>query len=266
MSVYTLLEIVQDVHNDLNLDQVNTIGDTPDSLRVAQMAKTTFFEFISRRDDWPNLRELGVLNNSNDLTQKTALVLPDNVSRIEWIRYNTKRETNPRNTYNYVNYLYPDQFMQLVTDLDTTRPFVETSTTPNGAEFYIRNDKFPEYWTSFDDKIIYFDSYDSEVEDTLIGNKTQVLMYRIPSWSTEDDFVPDLTAEMFPGYLAELKSVASLKINEIQDVKSEQQAIRQQRRLSNQAWRAKGGIRKPNYGRVPSYTHTSYCFSRYRDQ
>lgn len=265
MSVYTLLEIVQDVHNDLNLDPINAIGDTPDSIRVAQIAKTTFYEFIARRD-WPHLRELGRLNNSVDLTQKTALILPENVSRIEWIRYNTRRDTNPRDTYNYINYLYPDQFLQRVTDLDTTRPNVETVTTTSGASFFIRNDKWPEYWTSFDDNTIYFDSYDSEVEDTLIGNKTQVLMYRTPIWSSDPNSKPDLTVEAFPGYLAEVKSVASLKINEIQDGKSEQQAVRQQRRLSNQEWRAAGGIRKPGYGRVPSYTYSQYNFRKYRDQ
>ncbi len=264
MSVYTLLEIVQDVHNDLNLDPVNTIGDTPDSLRVAQIAKTTFFEFLSRRD-WPHLRELGQLNNASDLSQKTALVLPEKISRIEWIRYNTRREDNPRNTFNYIQYLEPDEFMDLATDLDTTRPNIEPVTTPNGATFYIRNDKFPEYWTSFDDKILYFDSFDSAIETTLIGNKTQVLMYRTPSWYSSDNSIPDIPVEAFPGYLAEVKSVASIKINEIQDGKSEQQSVRQQRRLSNQAWRAHGGIRKPDYGRRPARTHSSYCFRRDRD-
>lgn len=265
MSVYTLLEIVQDVHNDLNLDLVNAIGDTPDSVRVAQIAKTTYFEFIARRD-WPHLCELGTLDNSVDLTQKTALVIPENISKIEWIRYNTRRDDNPRNTYNYITYLEPDYFLEMVTDLDTTRPNVEALVTPNGAEFYIRNDKFPEYWTSFDDNVIYFDSYDSEVEDTLLGNKTQVRMYRTPVWSSDDNAKPDLPVEAFPGYLAEVKSVASLKINEIQDAKAEQQSTRQQRRLSNQAWRAHGGIRKPDYGRRPSRTHSTYCFRRYRDQ
>lgn len=265
MSKYTLLEIVQDVHNDLNLDLVNTIGDTPDSLRVAQIAKTTYYEFIARRD-WPHLRSLSRLNNSVNLSQPNALILPENVSRIEWIRYNRRHQTNPRNIYEYIHYLYPDQFMQVCTDLDINRPNVQEVETADGALFYIRNDKFPEYWTSFDDNIVYFDSYDSEVEDTLTGSNSQVLMYRTPSWSSQDDFVPDLPVEAFPGYIAEVKSVASLKINEIQDVKSEQQAARQQRRLSNQAWRAEGGIRKPNFGRIPTVAQSRYCFHRGRWQ
>ncbi len=261
MSVYTLLEIVQDVHNDLNLDLVNTIGDTPDSQRVAQIAKTTYFEFISRRD-WPHLRKLSRLESLVDLTQRTGLGIPQLTNKVEWIKYNVRKVDDVKDNYQPITFLYPDEFLDLANNHDTSQPYVDQIETPSGAVFSIRTDKAPQYWTSFDDDVIYFNSYDSEVESTIQGHKTQVLLYTTPQWVSEDSAVPNIPVEAFPGYLAEVKSVASLKINEIQDAKSEQQATRQQRRLSNQSWRAFGGIRKPNYGRPGKGSRHSNHFPR----
>jgi hypothetical protein len=261
MSVYTLLEIVQDVHNDLNLDLVNTIGDTPDSQRVAQIAKTVYFEFIARRD-WPHLRKLGRLSSLVDLDQRTGLLIPQNTKRIEWIKYNVRKDSDVKDNYQTITFLYPDDFLDLANTHDTSKTYVEQVETPTGASFSIRNDQAPQYWTSFDDNIVYFNSYDSAVENTVQGNKTQVLLYTSPQWVAEDTAVPNLPVEAFPGYLAEVKSTASLKINEIQDAKSEQQATRQQRRLSNESWRAYGGIRKPDYGRRTKGSRHSNHFPR----
>lgn len=248
MMKYTLLEIVQDVHNDLNLDLVNTIGDTPDSLRVAQIAKTVYFEFINRRD-WPHLSVLGRLDSLVDLTQKTGLSLPEAVSRLEWINYNKRKTTDTKDKYEKIDYLSPEEFLHRANNRDSNATNTEYVTTPSGVSFLIRNDIPPQYYTSFDDNIIYFDAFDSSVETTIQGIKTQAKLYKEASWITADDAVPFLPTEAFPGYIAEVKSVASIKIKELQDSKAEQQSVRQQRRLSNQAWRSNSGIVNPNYGR-----------------
>lgn len=261
MSAYTLLEIVQDVHNDLNLDVCNTIGDTPDSLRVAQIAKTVFFEVIAQRD-WPHLRMLRRLDSLADLTQKTGLAIPERVSRIDWIKYNCRKVGDTKDNFLEIKYLYPDEFIARSNNLDSSNAAVEEVTTPDGAVFLVRNDKAPQYWTSFDDNIVYFDSLDSDIDDTIQGSKTQVYVVRTPSWSGTDEAVPDLPVEAFPGYIAEVKSTASLALNEIQSVKAEQQSMRQRRRLSNQSWRAHGGIRRPNYGRITGAGRQSKHFPR----
>jgi hypothetical protein len=261
MSAYTLLEIVQDIHNDLNLDEVNTIGDTPDSLRVAQIAKTVFFELITQRD-WPHLMVFRRLDGLGDEDQKTGLSIPENVSKIQWLKYNCRKESDTRDKFQDICYLYPDEFIAHANNLDSSQSNVETVTTPDGAVFYIRNDKTPQYWTSFDDNIIYFDSIDLEVDDTIQGSKTQAYVVRSPNWSPEDNYVPDLPVEAFPGYIAEIKSTASLAINEMENAKAEQQAARQRRRLSNQSWRAHDAFRTPNYGRVTGAGRQHRLFPR----
>jgi hypothetical protein len=255
MSVYTLLEIVQDVHNDLNLDITNSIGDTTESTRVAQIAKTVYFEFINRRD-WPHLQKIGKLSSAASMTQKTSLLFPSNLSKIVWITYNRRKDTETRFKPEPLTYLYPDDFIQLANGLNSDAANVEEMEVGEDVRLLVRNDKAPEYWTSFDDEVIVLDSYDSAVESTVQGDNTQMLYYKIPTWTHEDDSVPDLPVEAFPGYLAEVKSVASFRINEIPDSKAEQQAVRQQRRLSNQSWRAHGGIRMPDYGRKTKGTYS----------
>lgn len=257
MSAYTLLEIVQDIHNDLNLDLVNSIGATTESERVAMMAKSVYFEFMARRD-WPHLRSIGELLNASSLTEKTTLLLPENMNRLEWLTYNQIREPDLRDRRHSLHYRYPDEFIHHQNNLISDRDNIEEMISRGGARFLIRNDRQPHYWTSFDDGVIVLDAYDSAIESTVQGNKTQALMFKTPEWVMSDEFVPDIPVDAFPGYLAELKSTAALRINETTDSKAEQQAVRQQRRLSNQAWRTHGGIRKPNYGRVGrgSYSYT----------
>lgn len=256
MSKMTLLEVVQDVCSDLNLDLVDAIDETVDSSRVASIARSVYFEMMARRD-WPHLMELTELDNGSDVNARTRLLIPENVSRIEWITYNCLRDGETRDRRRALCYQYPDEFIARANNLNRDNPNVIENVSSNGAKFLIRTDKQPQYWTSFTQDSVVLDSFDQTVEATSQGNKTQVLLYRTPVWSHDDLYVPDMPVEAFPGYLAEVKSVAALRINEVADQKAEQQAVRQQRRLSNQSWRAHGGIRKPNYGRIPRGSYTS---------
>lgn len=250
MSKYTLLEIVQDVHNDLNFDLVNSISDTTESVRVALIAKSTYFEFINRRD-WPHLRKLGQLLSAVNPLQPTQLLLPENTSRVQWITYNRRKATDTRDKYEEMIYQLPEDFLINANGIGSDQPNAILCTTEQGAKYYIRKDRMPNYWTSFDDQTIVMDAYDTTVESSLQGIHTQLNYYRNPQWSADDLFVPDLPEEAFPGYLAEVKSVASQKIKEVSDSKAEQQAVRQQRRLSNQSWKTHDGFQTPNYGRCP---------------
>lgn len=263
MSKYTLLEIVQDVHNDLNFDLVNSIGDTTESVRVALIAKSTFFEFINRRD-WPHLRKLGKLQSAVNPLEPTQLLLPENLSKIICIHYNKRKSTDNRDKYESVYYQDPAIFLLDSNGIASNQPNSVLCTTDEGAEYFIRKDRMPTHWTSFDDKTIVFDSYDTNAESSIQGLNTQVSYFRNPTWTHDDLFVPDLPEKAFPGYLAEVKSVASQKIKEVNDSKAEQQATRQQRRLSNQSWETHDGFKTPNYGRCPQGGSSSVARATFR--
>lgn len=248
MSKLTILDMVQDILNDMDADEVNSISDTAEALQVAQILKTTFFEMISRKD-WQHLRKFKALDAVADSARPTHLKLPVNVSRLDAFNYDVQKVTDTRNKYQEMIYQYPDEFVRQANELNSSDASVTTVTTFDGISLNVRNDRSPQYYTSFDDEYLVLDSHDSAVDSTLQSSKSQVLVYETPTWTATDGFTPDLPTEAFPALLAEAKSVASVKLNQEADQKAEQQSQRQQRMLAQRAWRTEGGIRYPNYGR-----------------
>lgn len=244
----TLLEIVQDILNDLDSDEVNSIDDTIESQQVANIVKQCYFELIANRN-WPHLRKLITLNSSVDPNKPTHLQIPENMKELVFFNYDVRKEGDTRTKFQEVKYKYPDEFLRYVSSRNGDNDNVEEIVDWSGSRFYIYNDKAPLYWTSFDDRWIVCDAYDNQVDSTLQAHKTQVLAYLDPSWSHLDDAVPDLPSEAFPLLIEEAKSTASLVIKQVASQKAEQKATRQNRWLSRKAWRTHGGVRYQNYGR-----------------
>ena len=132
---------------------------------------------------------------------------------------------------------------------DNTATNVDVVLDDSGVELLIVNDKNPEYFTSFNDKDVVFDSYDSDINETLVASKTQAVGYVIPTFELTDTHVPDLPDEAFAFLVEECKSKASLKLRQVADEKSEQEAGRQGRWLSRKSWSVAEKDSFPNYGR-----------------
>jgi hypothetical protein len=249
----TLLEMVQDILNDTDSDEVNSVNDTTESIQVAQVIKTTFYEMISRRN-WPHLRKFFTVENSTDTDRPTHVLIPEAVQEVlqDTLHYDKQKVGDTKTRYETVKWLAPDDFLRMTNTRDSSATRVTEVTDFDGAKFLILNDVAPEYYTSFDDDYIVFDAYDSVVESTIQSSKTQVMGFLIPSWTLDDAFKPDFPAEAFPTFLAEAKSTASLIIKQQADVKAEVKAQRGDRRLSRKAWRTHEGVLRPNYGRRSS--------------
>lgn len=257
----TLLEIVQDILNDLNSDSVNSINDTEESLQAAQIVKTTYLEMMADRD-WPHLRSLIQLNAVSDTARPTYLQLPVNVRRLDIIKYNKRKSTDTKDKFEDVKYQEPDSFLRLVNSRDESQATIVEATDSSGVKIKVYNDRAPQYWTSFDDEYIVMDAYDSAVDSTLQASKTQCVAYVDPSWSNLDTAIPDLPSEAFPSLLAEAKSTAFVMLKEVANEKAEQKSRRQRQWLSRNSWRAKGGIRTPDYGRKARFSYRSSLFNK----
>lgn len=245
---WTLLELVTDILSDMDGDNVNSILDTFESEQVAQIVKSSFFAMISTRD-WPHLKQLIQLTPSQDPALPTHMYVPDDVTRMVSINYNAAKPNDSRKYYRPVTWREPDDFLRLTNVQNTDSQEVDVVIDPSGIELIIRNNRNPTFYTSFDDKTLVFNSYDKEVEDTLQNDKTQARAYVMPGWQMEDSFIPDLPSEAFIALLEEAKSRAMIKLKQQEDPKAEQEAQRQQRWLSRNAWKVKGGIKTPDYGR-----------------
>lgn len=224
---YTLIEMTQRILESMDSDEINSISDTTESLAVANIIKECYFEIISEIE--PKESEgLFHLDPSGDNTKPIQMFLPSHVSRIEWLKYNvgpTLTDTN----YRDICYLDVDQFVQFSNGLDSGSDWVDSQEiTISGQVFRIkfRNDQFPSYYTSIDDNVILFDSYDSSVESTLTASRTYGYGGLVPQFSMTDTFIPKLDARQFQLLLNAAKAQAFIELKQIENAKAERKERR----------------------------------------
>lgn len=248
MAKLSVIEMVRDILNDTDSDNVNSINDTIESLQVAQIVKTCYFEMIANRN-WPHLRKTITLDDVLSISTPTHLKLPVGIKEMLSFYYDKQKVGDTKSRYSELKYLEPDEFLRKTNNRNSLESNITQITDLGGIKLLIRNDKQPEYYTSFDDEYLVCDSYDINLENTLHASNTQCLVYQDPVWSMDDSFVPDLPSEAFPALLEESKSTAFIVLKQQANEKAEQKSKRQQRWLSRKAWRVSGGVKYPDYGR-----------------
>ena len=244
----TLLEIVQDILSEISSDEVNSIGDTEDSELVAKFVRSTYKALITR-NDWPHTRRALVLIPRSDSDFPTHMTIDDDLQEVISVQYNKSKKGETRLRYTDIKYCDPDDFIRKTNLRDSDAAEVVEVVDDSGVKVLIRNDKHPDYYTSFNDKDIVFDSFDNSVDSTLQASKCQAQGYVIPEFRLIDSFVPDLPADAFPLLYEETLARAQFKLRQMVDQKAEQEAGRQNRRISQHAFVVGGGIKYPNYGR-----------------
>lgn len=243
----TLLEIVSDILNDLDSDFVNSIDDTVEAQQVAQIVKTSFYEIIGNRN-WPHLRKLIQFDASGTTSKPNYLKIPAGTKEISMVVYDCRKEGETQSRDKEIKYYSPEDFLRKVSLRNVSDNTIEVVDF-NGVKLKIVNNKAPEFYTSFDDEYLVFDSYDVSVDDTLKKNKSSGLAFITPTWTHSDSAIPNLPDEAFPALLEEAKSTSFLVLKQTANQKAEQKASRQQRWLSRKAWRVDGGVTYKIYGR-----------------
>jgi len=214
----TLVEMVQNILNAMDSDAVNSIDDTIESQQVAEIVRETYFDLIAQRD-WPWLREEFALTGLGDVDNPTTMRLPSAYSTLLYVRYNKKE----------VSFVSPEEFRAMV-DLR-----VEQTGVVDSKGFILNRD--PQYFTSYDDDNLVFDAIDMSADNTLIGAKSVCYGARIPSFTMEDTFVPDVPEKMFPTLLADAKATCFLNLKQQPNAREERRAQRGRVIMQNNAWR-----------------------------
>ncbi len=244
----SLLDMVQDILSDMTSDEVNSIGDTQESLQVANLIKTTYFSMMSSRN-WAHLRKSIQLESHGTLDRPTHMRLPEGTKELCLLNYNKQLKDETRRRFTEVFYQDPDTFLRRINGMNSDSDEVIIVEDLTGVELLIGTDAHPQYFTSFDDKNVVFDSYLAEGTSTMQASRVQAMAYVTPDWVMDDEFIPDLPAEAFAALLAEAKSRAFLRIGQQADSKAEQEATRQNKWLSRKNRRIASEIQYPNYGR-----------------
>lgn len=248
MAKFTVLYMVQDILNDLNSDPVNSINDTPESLQVAQILQTTYYNLISNRN-WPQEKRTFALDSLVDVSKPTYMQMPSGTKELVSVFYDQKRDNADRKKLEPIQYVRPEKFLDQTNSRNELADNVDLVSDFGGVEIKVRNDIPPNWWTSFDDKYIVFDSYDSSVESTVQTANSQCTGYIETDFVVDDNFIPPLPDEGFASLLAEAKGQAFSVLRQEINQRVEREAQRQRTWDSRKAWTTNGGVGYPNYGR-----------------
>lgn len=228
MPQMTLLEVVQNVLSAMDSDEVQSISDTVESEQVALEAKRIFYEF-SNRITLESQENLIQLEGLSDLEHPNYLVLPEGTSEILEVKYDNRK--NPEDTefkYEPVRYLDRKSFLDRFTTFqpDTADTKYQTVIDFTGVKLCICKTRSPCYFTSFDDKHLVFDAYDSNVDSTLHQEKAMCYGKVEPVFKMENTFVIPLDSRATMAYLAEVVSSCFVNIKQQGNSKEEQRARR----------------------------------------
>lgn len=252
--------MVQNIMSAMDSDEIDSITDTVEGEQVATVIRDTYWQLVENRLI-PEHKELFQLTSAG-ATAKVYMLVPSTVGKIDWIKYNIIESGGANNNFVDIPYKEPADFMDILTARTNSDSNIISATDPNTsiALDMFQNDKRPEWWTSFDDEYICFDSYDAVVDSSgLVGTKTLCHGVVIPTFSVTDAvtdaFQPDLDDNLFPLLLAEAKSTCFMNIKQTQNPKIEKQARDQKvfsqndRQRTLQAQKKDTGSSGPNYGR-----------------
>lgn len=207
----TLLYTVQRVLEKLNLDPVNSISDTEDSLLVSREAESTFYDLMTRAE-WQDKIDLLEVTSVSDLDNPTALTIDGDIHNITSFRYDVTTTTDTHKVIREMIWLDPEDFLDRCYTLNTSNDNVK-EVTYKDIPLFVVTDSMPQYYTSFDNEMLILDSYDSSIEDTLIGTKSICYGKKVPAWSEADDFVIPIQDSLYPLFLAMLASACSIYMN-----------------------------------------------------
>jgi hypothetical protein len=233
----TLLELTQSILNDMDSENVNSIDDSDEAAQIASVIRDTYFNLIAARKI-PEHNRLIKLTALSDSSRPTYFLYPEHVKEIRRFDYNGRE----------VHWKEPEDFLDDMPSFGDDNA-VAMSDPTSGITIYCRDDKDPQFYTSFDDKYIVCNSYDSLVDTTLQNSKSRCLGTQYPTFSLTDDFIPELDETLFPYLLAEAKSVCFSIFKSGSDPKIEQSARRLKAFVQNDQHRTKLSPSRPQYGR-----------------
>jgi len=185
----TVLQIINKYLTYTDGFSVSTIDDTIESQQVASIAEKVFYDLHDDVFSNEMQQELVQLESLADNTKPNYMRLPDGAGRIKEsvIMYDISNDVTEIKM-GEIEYLPPLDFLERLGNIKskTTNQLV---TDFSGYVMRITNNKAPEYYTSFDDEHIVFDSFDSSVDSVLQSSKSGILTSKQVTFVINDTHV-----------------------------------------------------------------------------
>lgn len=241
-----VLQYVQSALNIMDSDLVDSIQETEESNQVAELLKDLYYELLERQE-WEFLKRPLTLTAVGDTTQPTAFLVPNGMRRLYNVWYNVSDDA----TYKRRELKYQDPLCFVQTNGGSDGSNLLRVESGNGLSFYVRTDRAPSYWTSFDDNRIYCDAHDSSVETSLVTDKISAFGLYIPDFTVQDSFEPSIPRHMEPLLQHTLNASASANFKQQANGQEETRASRQMAaaRRKNSVVAPREYYYSTNYGR-----------------
>jgi hypothetical protein len=206
MAKTTLLELVQDILEESDGDEVNSVSDTIESTQCAGLIIREFNTIVDEFD----------LKMHETLTQLTAtsgttpclMTRPEGFHSIEKIYYDKRLTAGADPDFQEVYFKDPESFLEMCMARNVSDTDVEAMTLgSSGFALNIKNDQQPTYWTileGYDD--IIFDAHDDDLDTNLQASKTLAKGVQRPTLTLADASVPDLPENLMQLLLARSRS------------------------------------------------------------
>jgi hypothetical protein len=228
MAVYTLLQLTQQIASSLDSDDINSINDSTESLQIANIIQRAYFDMIKRANLPEHYNIVTLLSGS--LANPNLMTIPANVSEIQWIKYNKILTLSDPFSMEIVQPLPLEEFFDRMYSQNNQETFIGSYNLTNSAGYTFkvlyRNDKQPDFYTTFDDQSILFDSYNVNIEPFLNATNTTCYAKMTINFSMSDNFIPNLDEEQFPLLLNEATALAWAELKQSQHAIAERNSRR----------------------------------------
>lgn len=247
----TLLDIVQGILSRTDGDEINSIAETVESMKVANLVKDVYYELLAYLKPAKQNQLTQLLATS--AATPTVMTIPENVTNIIWIKYNIADDIADPLEYREMLYRDPFYFVQTQAMLDEDQSNVVRYTDPTGnlVPVLCTNDEQPSSYTIVNNKHVVFNSFDSNVDGFLQQSKSLIFAKTMPTWSMTDGFIPELEEQYRALFYEECVSAASYDLYKEVNQKAEQKARRQLNQIQNNRFQSEAQNRDnyQGYGR-----------------
>jgi len=192
MATKTVLEYVQACLSTMDSDAVDAISETAEASQIANLLSDCYYELLNRQE-WAFLKGPVSLTALGDTTKPTTFTIPSGLRHLTKVWYNVSTDGGMERRE--LKFIDPETFLStyVAGAAGADKLLVNEGTQ---LQFYIRTDRMPSVYTSFDDKRIYCDSIDLSIDTTLVTSKISGYGVVIPVFDIDNGFTPVLPEHM----------------------------------------------------------------------